>query len=157
MVFLDALTKVTGEYRLDVYGDGNDLKKAQAFSRKNHLKVVFHGATPFSKIYPEIIKSHLDVLVSYNYDTFGMTLVEAESAGTPALFVDPDLREVTPASGTILTATPDSEGIAISINDLIAHPGRIERMSSVMLESRDSVRVSKIMDKLEKYIADLLK
>lgn len=149
--FLEALTLVSGAYVLDVYGDGNDLKKAQKYAKKHRLNVEFHGSAPFQKIYPEIVKSHLDVLNSYNFDTFGMTLIEAESAGTPALFVDPDLKEIVPDSGSILAKAPTKEAVADAINDVLSHPEKIQKMSEAMLKNRDSIRVSKIVEKLEKY------
>lgn len=158
MPFLEALTKVQGAYQLDVYGDGNDYKNAKKYARKFNLKVIFHGAAPFAKIYPEIIKSHLDVLNSYNFDTFGMTLVEAESAGAPALFVDPDLEEIVPASGAVFVESsktnlpPSPSEVAKVIDDLISHPDKITKMSSAMLSHRDSVRVSNIITTLEGYI-----
>ncbi|MBO7657596.1 glycosyltransferase [Candidatus Saccharibacteria bacterium] len=152
MPFLEALTKVSGDYRLDIYGDGNDLKKAKKYVKKYHLKAKFHGVKPFKEIYPEIIRSHLDVLNSYNFDTFGMTLVEAESAGTPALYVDPDLKEVVPASGSVLTKSSSAQDVADAINSLIQNPAKITEMSAAMLAYRNEVKVSKIVDKLEKYI-----
>ena len=149
MPFLEALKNVDGKYILNVYGDGNDLNRAKKYAKKHHLNVKFHGATPFSKIYPEIVNSHLDVLNSYNFDTFGMTLVEAESAGTPALFVDPDLKEIVPSSGSVFA---DKNQVAEAINDLIKNPEKIEQMSKSMLEHRDDVRVSKVVNKLIKTI-----
>ncbi|MBQ8985167.1 glycosyltransferase [Candidatus Saccharibacteria bacterium] len=150
--FLQALELVNGKYRLDVYGDGNDLSRAQKYVKARHLNVKFHGPKPFSKIYPEIIKSHLDVLVSYHFDTFGMTLIEAESAGTPVLYVDPDLKEIAPSAGSILTSGPSRESIAASLEELMKNPDQIEKMSKAMLKNRDVVRVSRVVDKLEKYI-----
>ncbi len=153
--FLEALTLVKGPYHLDVYGDGNDLKKASKYARRHRLNVKFHGSTPFKKIYPEIVKSHLDVLNSYNFDTFGMTLVEAESAGTPVLFVDPDLKEVVPASGSILSS-PSPSDVAEVIDGLISHPDKITKMSESMLKSRDHARVSHLVDTLERYLQKVL-
>ncbi len=153
--FLEALTLVKGPYHLDVYGDGNDLKKASKYVRRHRLNVKFHGSTPFKKIYPEIVKSHLDVLNSYNFDTFGMTLVEAESAGTPVLFVDPDLKEVVPASGSILSS-PSPSDVAEVIDGLISHPDKVTKMSESMLKSRDHVRVSHLVDILERYLQKVL-
>lgn len=152
MSFLEALTKVDDKYILNVYGDGNDLKNAKKYTKKHQLNVNFHGPKPFKEIYPEIIKSHLDVLNSYNFDTFGMTLVEAESAGTPVLYVDPDLREVTIDEGSILTKSPNPEDVAAAINNLIKNPTKIEKMSKAMLKHRGEVKVSQVVDKLEKYI-----
>ena len=148
MPFLEALSKVDGKYQLNVYGDGNDLKPAQKYAKKYGLNVRFYGPTKFAKIYPEIIKSHLDVLNSYNFDTFGMTLVEAESAGTPALYVDPDLQAIVPAAGSILAKSQNPQDVADAINEIIKNPARITKMSKAMLEHRDTVRVSKVVDRL---------
>lgn len=152
MPFLQALECVKGKYHLDVYGDGNDLTRAKKYAKKHHLKVTFHGVKPFQKVYPEIIKSHLDVLVSYNFDNYPMTLIEAESAGTPALFVDPDMQEVATRSGTIMAAGPGPEAIAAALDSIMDNPDRIEQMSTAMIKHRDEVRVSNIMDKLERMI-----
>ena len=152
MPFLEALSQVDGKYILNIYGDGNDLKNAKKYAKKYHLNVKFHGAKPFKDVYPEIIKSHLDVLNSYNFDNYPMTLIEAESAGTPVLYVDPDLREVTIDDGSVFVKSPTAEDVATAINDLIKNPKKIEQMSKTMLKHRDEVRVSKIVDKLEKYI-----
>ena len=142
MVLLQALTGVAGPYRLDVYGDGPDLKKAQKFSTRHQLNVVFHGAVPFAKLRPAILKAHLDALVSYNYDTFGMTLIEAEAYGTPVLICDPDLREVVPRGGYILSKSASPDDLAIALSDLLAHPAKIHQLSTVMLEHRDEVLIS---------------
>ena len=150
MPFLEALKMVKGKYVLDVYGDGNDLKRAQRYAKKYHLNTRFHGPAPFKKIYPEIVKSHLDVLNSYNFDTFGMTLIEAESAGTPALYVDPDLKAIVPAAGSILSS-PSSEDVAKVIDELISHPEKITKMSEAMLSHRDNVRISHLVETLENY------
>lgn len=162
MPFLEALTLVKGNYHLNVYGDGNDLKKAKKYTSAHHLNVTFRGSAPFSKIYPEIVKSHLDILNSYNFDTFGMTLIEAESAGTPVLFVDPNLQETVPINGSILvhsktSSAPSPDEVANAIDSLINHPDKIEQMSCSMLSQRDSVRVSRIIEILEKYITALTK
>lgn len=158
MSFLKALTRVKGDYFLDVYGDGNDFKKAKKYAKKHHLKVKFHGPTSFAKIYPEIVKSHLDVLNSYNFDTFGMTLIEAESAGTPALFIDPDLKEVVPPNGAVFVDSterftpPSPSEVARALDKLISHPEQITKMSEVMLKNRNQVRVSRIVESLEDYL-----
>ena len=152
MPFLQALECVKGKYHLDVYGDGNDLSRACHYAKLHHLNVSFHPATPFAKIYPKIAASHLDVLVSNGFDTFGMTLIEAESAGTPAFFVDPDLAEVIPKGGAVLSSGPSPTAMATALDELMMNSDRIEQMSKVMLKNRDSVRVSRTVDLLEKYI-----
>ena len=66
--------------------------------------------------------------------------------------MDPDLREVTIDEGSVFVKSPTSEEVAAAINSLIQNPQKIEQMSKAMLKHRDEVRVSKIVDKLEKYI-----
>ena len=152
MPFLKALTKAKGKYHLDIYGDGNDLRKAKDFVKKHRLNARFHGAKGFDVVYPKIAESHLDVLASYNFDNYPMTMIEAESAGTPVLFVDPDMQEVVPKSGSILAKGPDPDSIAAALNELLGHPEKIEQMSRAMLDHRDEVRISSIINKLERYI-----
>ncbi|MBR2544384.1 glycosyltransferase [Candidatus Saccharibacteria bacterium] len=150
MVFLRALTKVTGRYQLDVYGTGPDSKKARRYAKRHHLNVIFHGNTAFNKVQSAIAKSHLDVLVSYNFDTFGMTLIEAEAHGVPVLFCDPDMAEVIPRRSFIQSADESAEGIASAINDLFTHPEKIQSMSTVMLKYRGNTLISKRIRTLEK-------
>lgn len=156
MVFLQALERVTGKYRLDVYGNGSDLKKAQFFAKKHHLNVVFHGNVPFEKLQNGIDNSHLDVLVSYNFDTFGMTLIEAEAYGVPVLFCDPDMREVVPEGSYIQSADESSEKIADAINELFSHPEKISQMSKIMLAHRDEILISKRIQILENYFQAII-
>lgn len=157
MPLLQALTEVDGDYRLDVFGSGGDYFRARRYVREHRLDVVFHGNAGFKSVYRKILDSHLDVLVSYNFDTFGMTLIEAESAGVPTLFVDPDMKEIVPEGGYVLAKNPSATAIAVAINDLISHPERIEQMSQVLLSHRDEVRVSKCVDKLEKIFESIKK
>ena len=156
MAFLQALTLVTGKYRLDVYGNGSDLKKAQFFAKKHHLNVVFHGNVPFEKLQNGIENSHLDVLVSYNFDTFGMTLIEAEAYGVPVLFCDPDMREIVPEGSYIQSADESSEKIADAINELFSHPEKISQMSKIMLAHRDEILISKRIQILENYFQSII-
>lgn len=149
MVFLDALTKVEGKYHCDIYGGGPDLKKAQRFAKRHHLNTTFHGDTPYDKVQDAITKAHLDVLVSYNYDTFGMTLIEAEAYGTPVLFCDPDMQEVVPEGSYVMSKNETADAIAEAINEVFSHPEKIEKMSQVMLKHRDDILISKRIKQLE--------
>ena len=152
MPFLRALTLVTGKWCMDVYGGGTELKKAQKYASKHHLPVKFHGDTPFAKVQKEILEAHLDVMASYNYDTFGMTLIEAEVVGVPAFFCDPDMKEVVPKGGYMLSSGPEPREMAAALTELMAHPERIEQMSKIMIEHREEVLMSKRIKTLEKIL-----
>ena len=157
MTLLRALAIVKGDYRLDVYGGGGDYYRARRYVSEHHLDVIFHGNTDFRSVYRKILDSHLDVLISHNFDTFGMTLIEAESAGVPTLFVDPDMKEIVPEGGYVFASNPSYTAIAAEINEIFEHPDKIEKMSRVLLAHRDEVRISRSVDKLEKIFEKLQK
>ena len=155
LVFLQALTNVSGNYQLDVYGDGIDLKKAKRFVKKNHLNVIFHGDTSFEKVQSAIEKAHLDVLVSYGSDTFGMTLIEAEAHGVPVLFCDPDMTEIVPRGSYLQSADQTSNGISDTINSILLYPAIIRKMSKTMIKHREDILISKrirILDEIFRSI-----
>lgn len=152
--FLEALTQVHGKYRLDVYGGGVDLARAKRYAREHNVNAIFHGDVPFDQLSKAISDSHLDVLVSYNCDTFGMTLIEAEAYGVPVLFCDPDMKEIVPKGGYILTDGIEPIKIAEAINDLIKNPDAIRQMSAVMLNHRTEVLASNRIKILEKILKD---
>ena len=156
MPFLQALKIVDDGYHLSVYGDGVDLKKACRFARRHNLNVTFFGATKFENIKKQLAKSHLDVLVSYNYDTFGMTLIEAEASGVPAFIVDPDLAEILPPGEYILAAGPSPQQMAKAILNILKHPETIEKISQKMLSRYGTATVSRKIDQFEKIAKTLL-
>ncbi len=157
MPFLKALTEVKSAYHVDVYGGGGDYYRARRFARRHYLKVTFHGNASFAKIYAKLQKSHLDVLVSHNFDTFGMTLIEAESVGVPSLICDPDLRGILPADSFILTTTPAPSDIARALNAIYQEPTCIAKMSQKLLRHRPEILASRRTDLLEKYFRELVK
>ena len=158
MPFLKALTNIDRKkYQLDVYGGGGDYFRAKRYARDHRLNVIFHGNVDFSELQHQIERSHLDVLVSYNFDTFGMTLIEAEAAGVPVFFCDPDMLEVVPKGGFIMSASESSENMAAALKDLLEHPERIKKMSEVMLKHRHEVLISRRIKILEKIFSDIIK
>ena len=157
MPFLKAVSEIDGHYRLDVYGDGNDLRRAERFAKRHHLRVKFYGNVSYYRVVKALSEAHLDVLTSYNYDTFGMTLIEAESAGVPVFFCDKDMKEVVPDGSYVLSPSPEPAAMAESINQLLAYPDRIREMSQVMLDHRDEVRITNRIKALEDIFNDIIK
>ena len=91
---------------------------------------------------------HLFASTSYDFDNQPMVLLEAHAAGTPVLLCDPDLTEVVPTEGTVLTATPDSQSIAAAVRELMAHPARVREMSDYLLKSCDSTLQQPLTEQL---------
>ena len=157
MPFLRALKNVTGKYRLDVYGGGGDFFRAKRFARRHHMNVKFHGNVKYDKIQSAIDTSHLDVLVSYNFDTFGNTLIEAEAHGAPVFFCDPDMQEVVPKGSFIMSKNETKQAMTEALNDLLNHPENIEQMSKTMLAHRDEILSSHRIKTLEQIFSDIIK
>lgn len=146
MPFLQALTMLKRPYLLYVYGDGNMLKKAKKYAEKNHLKVKFFGRVKRSKIIERMKEAHLGIMASYNFDTQGMTLLEAEATGLPVFFCDPVMCEVVPQGSFLLAGGPEAAAMAISLENMPVE--RIEEMSTIMMARRREVLQTTQLKKL---------
>jgi len=146
MPFLRALLKLERPYILYVYGDGNELKKAQKFAQKNRMKVKFYGAVKREKIFQKMKDVHLSVVVSYNFDVQSMTLLEAEAVGLPVMICDPALREVVARGGYLMVGSPTVNGLAKALNEMPAE--KIGEMSEVMLKNRCNAIQEKQTEKM---------
>ena len=146
MPFLYALRKLNRPYMLYVYGDGNALKKAQTYAKKHQMKVKFFGAKSRSQIINRMKVCHLSICTSYNFDTQGMVLIEAEATGLPTFLCDPDLAEDLPRGGYLLATSPEVETMAEALNKLT--PEQITKMSKVMLAHRQETAQSAQIKKL---------
>lgn len=154
--FLKALNKVTRPYHVNIYGDGPDYLKSIEYAKLHRLNVTFHGTTDMQTIWRALKRAHLDVLVSYNFDTFGMTLVEAAAMGAPVLIADPDLKEILAPKGFILSKDETPSSMAEAIEQIFDHPEIISKMSIAQLESRGSKGISSKINKLEEIFNSLL-
>ena len=157
MPFLEALAQVDSKYHLEVFGGGQDLNRAKRFSRHHNLNVTFHGDTPFKKVQTAIQNSHLDILASYNFDNYPLTLVEAEACGVPVFICDPDMEEIIPKGSFLISKDETPAAMATTINKLLKHPELIEKMSVVMLTHREEVLISNRIKTLEKLFRDIMK
>lgn len=156
MPFLKALTLLERPYLVCVYGDGNEFRKAQRFANKHDLKVKFYGRRKRQKIMERMKESHLGIMASYNFDTQGMTLLEAEATGLPVFFCDPSMTEVVPSDGFVLAGGPEPEAMAIALNHLSVD--KIAEMSQVMLDNRkevsQAVQLKKLLKAYDRAIAN---
>lgn len=139
--FLHAIAKIKFPYKLELFGDGNELKKAQNWAKHKQLPMTFHGRQPRNKILKTMRKSHLSILASYNFDNQPMTLLEAIAAGLPMFFCDPDMKEVAPKGSYICAPGPDIDAMAKTLNQLYDHPEQIAKMSKTAIKHRkDTLR-----------------
>ena len=82
---------------------------------------------------------------------------EAESAGVPVFFCDPDMEEIVPKGSFIKSEDETENAMAAALNNLLENPKKIEKMSSVMLEHRNEILMSKHIKSLEKIFNDIIK
>lgn len=146
MPFLKAVAQLQRPYHLTVYGDGNDLKKAQRYARQQDLAVEFRGRRSRTEIIRQMGSAQLAIMASYNFDTQGMTLLEAKATGLPVFFCDPNMREVVPEGSYVLAAGPEPEAMAAALEALPA--GQVEKMSRVMMAHREEALQSAQIQKL---------
>ena len=154
MPLLLALTLIKLPVSLEVYGDGNELTKAERYARKHGLKVKFYGRVEHAEILKKMKKAQLSSVVSYGFDNQPMTILEARAMGLPTLVCDPDLLEVTGDSG-ILTAGPEPEKIAETLENIQRRPETIAEKSKECIKERDEVLQSVQIKKLIKLYNDL--
>lgn len=146
MPLLMALKEMKRPYILYVYGDGNMLRRAKRYVKKHGLKVKFYGYQKREKIMQRMLTAHLGIATSYNFDTQGMILVEAEATGLPVFFCDPEMAEVVPAGSYVLAGAPDAVSMAIALDSFKSE--QIAKMSKKMLKSRHEVTQVAQMKKL---------
>lgn len=156
MPFLNALTMVGSPVTLKVYGDGNDLKKAEKYVKRHGLSAKFYGRTDHAEMLKQMKNAQLSAVVSYGFDNQPMTILEARAMGLPVLICDPDLLEVT-GKGGVLTSGPDARAIAEAINGLTSKPGELEKKSQLCLAEREEVLQSAQIKKLIKLYRSLVK
>jgi len=133
-----------------MYGSGPAMKSVRRYITRHRLsgRVTLHGPVPQQTVLTAMQEHHLFASTSYDFDNQPMVLLEAHAAGTPVLLCDPDLTEVVPPEGTVLTATPDSQSIAAAVRELMAHPARVREMSDYLLKSCDSTLQQPLTEQL---------
>lgn len=153
--FLQALAETKAPVILDVYGDGNDLARAERFARQKNLDVKFHGRIDHAKMLERMDKAQLSVVASYGFDNQPMTILEARAMGLPTLICDKGLREVT-GPGGIMASGPEPRAMAQAIDSLAAHPEKLAEHSRFCLEGRrevlQSVQIEKLITLYQKLV-----
>lgn len=142
--FLQSCALLNRNVRVDVYGDGPDLKKGRRLVHSHNMEkqVAFHGSVGQNRIIKEMLGRDVLVFTSYNFDNQPMVLLEAVAAGLPVIFCDPDMAEFLPPEGSLVTSDPSPKAIASVLNSLVDEPERIANMSQAMLQNREAIQQS---------------
>lgn len=152
MPFLEALSLMKAPFLFSACGDGNALNEAKKFVKKHDMekKVVFYGRVPHDEVLDKMLGQHISAIVSYGFDTQGLTLLEAEATGLPVFFCDPDMKESVPEGGYVMANGPSPREMARALDELAKNPEKIREMSKVMLTHRVEILQSTQIEKLLK-------
>ena len=139
--FLEAVRYFPVNVEVNMYGDGPIMSKARRLVARYNLqgKVKFHGIVSQDQVLFAMKNSHLFACTSYDFDNQPMVLIEAVAAGLPVMYCDPDMSEVVPPKGSVVTSSPQPIDIAKTVQDLMANPEKIREMSLAMIAYRKHI------------------
>ncbi len=148
--FLTAIAALDIPVEVNMYGDGPAEKKVQRFIKQHHLQdvVQVHGSVPQEQVLTAMRDNHVFVSTSFDFDNQPMVLLEAIASATPVIVCDPDLAEIFPETGGMVTATPAPSDLAAAITSLHQSPQRIAEMSAAMLAEQNRVTQEQFTQKL---------
>lgn len=118
------LVQKTGKYtdwNLDIFGQGEWKEWLQLLIDEKHLSDTLHINKPTNRIYEEYAKSSIIVMTS-NYEGFGMVLIEAMACGVPAIAFDCQCGPkdiIRPGENGLLVRNGDIEGLAAAMMKLM--------------------------------------
>jgi len=138
------------DWKLDIYGNGNQKEPLIQLIRENQLESVvqIHDPVPeIQTVYPEY---SLLVFSSRYLDSFGMVMLEGMSCGLPAVaFNSPcgpkDL--IIDGINGFLVETGDIVHLAAKINQLIESDGLRKQMGSAAREFSVNYQIDKVMER----------
>lgn len=128
------LVQKTGKYtdwNLDIFGQGEWKEWLQLLIDEKHLSDTLHINKPTNRIYEEYAKSSIIVMTS-NYEGFGMVLVEAMACGVPAIAFDCQCGPkdiIQPGENGLLVRNGDIEGLATAMMKLMDDAAYRQRLS----------------------------
>ncbi|WP_371225142.1 glycosyltransferase family 4 protein [Roseovarius sp. 2305UL8-3] len=116
-----ALESVTGDWHLQIAGDGPARPQVEALFAPFAPRVTFLGALDPEALAHQYAQAGLFVWPGVN-EAFGMVYIEAQIAGLPIVAQDrPGVRDVLPP-GDYPTPEDGPTGLAARLNDLLSNP-----------------------------------
>ncbi len=147
-VFVDALRHSPG-VRAEMFGDGVARRTvADAAAGLPAGRLTVHGGVPQSRVLGAMRQAHVLVSTSLDFDNQPMVILEAIASGLPVIVTDPDLAEMLPDGGGIVTETPDATGLAHALRALRDDPAAVRSMSTAAISRREQVAQDTHLDAL---------
>ena len=134
-----------------IIGDGNQMSKVQKFCKKHfdEASVKILGTIPHQEILQKYTKNqHLSIINSYQFDTQGLTILEAAACNLPVIYADPDMSEIVPNHGGLCAKSPTPHAMAELLLKIYHQPEIIQKLSQNLAASEKTYLQSHQIEKL---------
>ena len=141
-----------------IIGDGNQMSKVQKFCKKHfdEASIKILGTIPHQEILQKYTKDqHLSIINSYQFDTQGLTILEAAACNLPVIYADPDMTEIVPNHGGLCAKSPAPRAMAELLLKIHHQPELIQKLSQNLAASEKTYLQSHQIEKLLKLYRQL--
>ena len=141
-----------------IIGDGNQMPKVQKFCKKHfdEASIKILGTIPHQEILQKYTKDqHLSIINSYQFDTQGLTILEAAACNLPVIYADPDMTEIVPNHGGLCAKSPAPRAMAELLLKIHRQPKLIQKLSQNLAANEKTYLQSHQIEKLLKLYRQL--
>lgn len=141
-----------------IIGDGNQMSKVQKFCRKHfdEASIKILGTIPHQEILQKYTEDqHLSIINSYQFDTQGLTILEAAACNLPVIYADPDMSEIVPNHGGLCAKSPNPCAMTELLLKIYHQPELIQKLSQNLAASEKTYLQSQQIEKLLKLYRQL--
>lgn len=141
-----------------IIGDGNQMSKVRKFCKKHfdEVSIKILGTIPHQEILQKYTKDqHLSIINSYQFDTQGLTILEAAACNLPVIYADPDMSEIVPNHGGLCAKSPAPRAMAELLLKIHHQPEIIQKLSQNLAASEKTYLQSHQIEKLLKLYRQL--
>ena len=141
-----------------IIGDGNQMSKVRKFCKKHfdEASIKILGTIPHQEILQKYTKDqHLSIINSYQFDTQGLTILEAAACNLPVIYADPDMSEIIPNHGGLCAKSPAPRAMAELLLEIYHQPEIIQKLSQNLAASEKTYLQSHQIEKLLKLYRQL--
>ena len=134
-----------------IIGDGNQMSKVRKFCRKHfdEASIKILGTIPHQEILQKYTEDqHLSIINSYQFDTQGLTILEAAACNLPVIYADPDMSEIVPNHGGLCAKSPTPHAMAELLLEIYHQPEIIQKLSQNLAASEKTYLQSHQIEKL---------
>ena len=142
-----------------IIGDGNQMSKVQKFCKKHfdETSIKILGTIPHQEILQKYTEDqHFSIINSYQFDTQGLTILEAAACNLPVIYADPDMSEIVPNHGGLCAKSPTPHAMAELLLKIYHQPEIIQKLSQNLAASEKTYLQSHQIKKLLNLYFSLL-